>query len=60
MVEGHGFSRATSNHPRLLILSGVPQPHRGASTKDQVPRASVLPTRAFIRSDPETMSALAC
>ena len=50
-MEGHGFSRATSNHPYLTILSGARQPHRGASTKDQVQRVSHLPTSAFMGTD---------
>jgi hypothetical protein len=58
MTEGHGFSRATSNHPTDPILSGAPQSHRGASTKerrtegpkDQASQVAKLPTTASIRT----------
>ena len=45
MAEGHGFSRATSSPATLPILSGVPQYHRGASTKNQASRVAKLPKR---------------
>ena len=55
-AEGHAFRPATNpigrarlqachkqTHPQAPLLSGVPQPHRGTSTKDHVLQPSTLP-----------------